>query len=60
MEFSTPSQAIELKQWFTEPATDIDAKIAAVKEILMFQVVHKQLKMPYRTLPLRHSIPWIK
>jgi geranylgeranyl diphosphate synthase type II len=28
-----------LKQWFTEPATDIDAKIAAVKEILMFQVV---------------------
>jgi hypothetical protein len=24
-------------------------KIAAVKEILMFQVVHKQLKMPYRT-----------
>jgi hypothetical protein len=48
MEFSTPSQAIELKQWFTEPATDIDAKIAAVKEILMFQVVHKQLKMPYR------------
>jgi hypothetical protein len=28
-----------------EPATDIDAKIAAVKEILMFQVVHKQLKI---------------
>jgi hypothetical protein len=43
-----------------ETATDIDAKIAAGKKFLMFQVVHKQLKMPYRTLPLRHSIPWIK
>ncbi|MBC5840717.1 MAG: polyprenyl synthetase family protein [Flavobacteriaceae bacterium] len=33
MEFSTPEQAAELKKWFTEPAADIEAKVAAVKEI---------------------------
>ncbi len=33
MEFSTPSQAAELKGWFTNPEADIDAKIIAVKEI---------------------------
>lgn len=33
MEFSTPAQAAELKQWFTNPSGDIDAKIAAVKDI---------------------------
>jgi hypothetical protein len=37
-------------------STDIDAKIAAVKEILMFQVVHKS-QDAIQTLPLRHSIP---
>jgi hypothetical protein len=55
-----PKSSYRIEAMVYEPATDIDAKIAAVKEILMFQVVHKQLKMPYRTLPLRHSIPWIK
>ena len=33
MEFSNPTQAAELKKWFTEPAVAIDAKITAVKEI---------------------------
>jgi geranylgeranyl diphosphate synthase type II len=33
MEFSTPSQAAELKGWFTNPEAAIDAKITAVKEI---------------------------
>jgi geranylgeranyl diphosphate synthase type II len=47
---STPAQTSELKQWFTNPAVEVEAKITTVKEIFNLSRWCASSKKPFRIL----------